>query len=325
MTTRLHCLLLVFVMLAAGCVRHKTVQDFGLIGQPSGRAAPSRDTSLRALFQKQTQGAFNPRSDDPRIRTLEIRLITNHADVDAHLELGAIYETYRLHQDALAEYTAAYDLQSSEKAILGIVRCDQALNRAWQAIPLLEQFLKENPSAVAWNALGLLHDASADFAAGEKAFHEAVAVNPLSDQFHNNLGYNLLLQNKLDAAEAELRKSLHLNAKSVTAHNNLGMLLARRGDLDGAFKEFRFDADEATAHNNLAVVLMESGKYDESREELFKALAVRRNFAPALSNFKLVQERLRLRAELQKRAPASDVRVATAEQESSPLEKSKEQ
>src|SRR5262249_6025825 len=149
--------------------------------------------------------AFNPISDDARIQTLRRRLEANPEDIQSRLELAAVYEGYRLHDDALEHYTAAFDKAPSEKAMLGIVRCDQALNRTWRAIPLLEQFLKETPSAAAWNALGLLYNAAGNLAAGESALREAVAANPASDQLHNNLGYNLLLQKKTAAAEAELR------------------------------------------------------------------------------------------------------------------------
>jgi tetratricopeptide (TPR) repeat protein len=310
--------LLIVVLLAVGCVRNKTVQDFGLTRSVT-RTAPSPDASLRAIFRQQTQGAFNPLSGDPRIRTLATRLSNNPADIQARLELAAVFESYRFYEDALEHYSKAFDLNRSEGALLGILRSHQALNRAWRAIPLLEQFLEETPSAVVWNALGLLYDASQNLIAGENALREAVAANPLSDQWHNNLGYNLLLQNKTEAAESEFRKALELNSKSVTAHNNLGMLLARSGDLLGALDEFQYGADAATAHNNLAVVLMEMGKYEQSRDELVKALAMRRNFAPALSNFKLVQERMRERVEVQKlgRLPQSNVRVASAEPEAS--------
>jgi tetratricopeptide (TPR) repeat protein len=313
--------LLATLSFATGCVRHTTVRDFGLPAPVARRADPAPDTSIRAVFRQQTKGAFNPFADDARITSLRNRLKNNPADSDLRLELAAVYESYRLHGEALDEYTAAFDTARSERAVLGIVRCDEALNRRWQAIPLLEQFLKDVPSATAWNALGLLHDASGNLAAGESAFRQAVSANPASDQWHNNLGYNLLLQNKTDVAEAEFRKALELEPKSVTTHNNLGMLLARRGDIEGALMEFQISTDAATAHNNLAVVLMEAGKYEQSREELVKALAMRRNFAPALSNFKLVQERIRQRAELQKAGhlQKSNVRVASTEQEASPL------
>jgi len=311
------------LLVSPACVRQKTVQDFGLPHSVTNNAAVSTpDASLRATLKQQTNGAFNPLVDDARIRTLQSRLSTNTTDSVGHLELAALYEGYRLHTDALEEYTRAYELNRTERAILGIARCDQALNLAWRAIPLLEQFLQESPSAVSWNALGRLHDASGDLAAGERALREAVAADWSSDQWHNNLGYNLLRQDKLDAAEEELRRSLEIKPQSVTAHNNLGTVLARRGNLEAALEEFRFGADAATAHNNLAVVLMEAGKYAESRNQLVKALGMRRNFAPALSNFKLVQERMRDRVELERagRLPQTKVRVASAGQQASPLE-----
>jgi Flp pilus assembly protein TadD len=161
--------------------------------------------------------------------------------------------------------------------------------------------------------MGLLYEDARDLASAEWAFRQALALNPDSDRTHNNLGYNLLLQNNSVGAEEAFRKALELNPASATARNNLGTLLARRGDLAEALEQFQVSTDAATAHNNLAVVLMEIGQYERSREELVKALAIRRYFAPAMANFKLVQERMRERAELQKvgRLPLSAVRVNT--------------
>ncbi len=286
------------VVLATGCV-HRTVQ----------RTSPSPDAALRSIFQQQTQGAFNPLSDDRRFAALQVRLKLNPQDLAARLELAGVYENYRLYDDGLEQYRTSLGLARSapgdnasfaEKAVLGLRRCAQASGRTREAIPLIEEFLNESPSAILWNELGLLHDALGNLASGETAFQEAVARDARSDLFHNNFGYNLMLQNKTGAAEAEFRRALALNPKSATTRNNLGVLLARRGDLQGALEQFQFTADAATAHNNLAVVLLELGQYEQSREELVKALALRHYFAPALANFKLVQERIRDRADLQK-------------------------
>jgi Tfp pilus assembly protein PilF len=145
-----------------------------------------------------------------------------------------------------------------------------------------------------------LYDAAGNLKAGEIAFRNSILQDEASDRSHNNLGYNLLLQNDTAAAEVEFRRALELNPKSATTRNNLGVVLARRGDLAGALDQFQSAADAATAHNNLAVVLLEAGQYEQSRQELVKALAIRHYFAPALANFKLVQERIRVRAESQK-------------------------
>ncbi|HYR90679.1 MAG TPA: tetratricopeptide repeat protein [Terriglobia bacterium] len=291
--------LLGILVLATGCV-HRAVEQ---------KTTISPDAALRSIFQQQTQGAFNPVTDDRRFGALQVRLKLNPQDFAARLELAGVYENYRLYDEGLEQYRESLRLARSvpgdnasfaEKAVLGLRRCAQASSRAREAVPLLEEFLKESPSAISWNELGLLQDALGDFASGEIAFREAIERDAKSDRFHNNLGYNLLLQNKSEAAEAEFRQALALNPKSITTRNNLGGLLARRGDLQGALQQFQFSADAATAHNNLAVVLLELGQYEQSRDELVKALALRHYFAPALSNFKLVQERIRDRAGLQK-------------------------
>jgi len=319
----LNAALLLALSLGTGCVRHAITQDFGLSGiasqRPKAPAAPAIDTSLRAVFKRQTQGAFNPLSDDARVQALQARLKSNSQDVAARLELGGVYESYKLYDTAFEQYRQALQLSLSdgataEQAIAGLSRSARASRRPADAIAPVETLVWQRPSAVYWNELGLLYQAAGDLAKAEIAFAQAATLNPESDRAYNNLGYNLLLENKLQAAEAEFRKALELNPSSKTARNNLATLLARRGDLEGALEEFQLAGGAAAAHNNLAVVLLEMGQYERSREELVKALAIRRYFAPALTNFKLVQELIRERAELQKvgRLPLTAVRVPSA-------------
>ena len=223
------------------------------------------------------------------------------ADAPARLDLAGIYESYRLYDDAFAQYMEALKTAPSEQAAAGLGRTARAAARSVEAIPLLEVFLLQTrPSPSSWNELGLLYGASGNFKAGESALREGLRHDAASDRLHNNLGYNLLLQSKPELAEGEFRRALELNPKSATARNNLGAVLARRGDLPGALEQFQSVADAATAHNNLAVVLLEAGRYEESREQLVKALAIRHYFVPALTNFKLVQERIRLQVASQK-------------------------
>ena len=301
------CLLL---LLSTSCVRRAVSQDFGLPARVKphrdAKTAHAPDTSIRAVFQKQKIEAFDPLTDDKRVQALQTHLKTDGQDVAAHLELAQIYEGYNLFAEASEQYTQVLQVMSSprdgstataEPAMLGFARASQALRQVHDAIPMLERFAKERKSGNAWNQLGLLYDAAGDLASGEKSFGEALALNASSDRFHNNLGYNLLLQKKMDSAAAEFRKALELNPSSAVTRNNLGVALARIGDLQGALEQFEFASDPATAHNNLAVVLLEAGRYEESRDELVKALAIRHSFAPALANFKLVQERIRGQAQ----------------------------
>ncbi len=294
--------LLATLILSASCIKRAAVnQDFGLPPRGPSKAV-SRQSSFRPILQQQS-GAFNPLTDDARVQELQARLKANAADPAARLELAGVFEGYRLYDDAIEQYTQSLRTSFGEQAALGLARCEQASGRVREVIPLLEGFVKERPSASVWNQLGLLYDSVGELSSGERAFRAALEdsaidrVNAAADRLHNNLGYNLLLQKKSEAAEVEFRKALELNASSANTHNNLGIMLARRGELQAALEQFQFAADEATAHNNLAVVLLEAGQYEQSREELVKALALRRNFAPALANFKLVQEKIRSGAE----------------------------
>ncbi len=294
------------VLLAAGCVRRTISDGLGLPNVPSVRRS-SPDELLRSIFEQQTHGAFNPLTDDRRVQALQKRLTLNPADSIARSELAGIYETYNLFDDAFDQYVEVLRLTKDSKiadsrrltdsALLGLARCGRAGGRANAALPFLEESPNEFRSVAFWNELGLLYDAVGDLVAGERALREGVAQNGASDSLKNNLGYNLLLQNKYEAAETELRNALELNPRSQTSRNNLGVLLARTGRVQEAFEQFRLSSDAATAHNNLAVVLLEIGKYEESRQELVKALTIRRYFAPALANFRLVQERIRDRSE----------------------------
>lgn len=299
--------LLIILMMATGCVHRTTSsQNFGLGGF-------KRQTSTRSILQQQTVRAFNVLADDPQVQTLQARLKVDPRDVAARLELAGVYENYRLYDEASDQYAESLRLSPSEQAVLGLGRCARVSGRAQQVIPQLEAFVKDSPTANTWNALGLLYDDSGDLAAGESALREAVSRDGESDRLHNDLGYNLVLQKKSGAAENEFRRALELNPKSATSRNNLGIVLTQRGDLKGALEQFQLAADAATAHNNLAVVLLEMGLFEQSREELVKALAIRHYFAPALANFKLVQERIRERAELLKagRLPVNTPAKAT--------------
>src|SRR5260370_21695245 len=105
---------LMALTLSTGCVRRATTQDFGLSGidssKPKRPAALTPDASFRTVFKRQTQGAFNPLSDDPRVQALQARLKMNPQDIAGRLELAGIYERYRLYDNAFDQYLATVRL-----------------------------------------------------------------------------------------------------------------------------------------------------------------------------------------------------------------------
>ena len=233
---RLRCLrwttagLLAALALATGCARRTAFNhEFGLPHPPSAQrkipkaASGSRpsvpkealrpDEWLREIFQQQTRGAFDPVTDDRRVQSLQTRLRLQPQDIPARLELAGIFERYRLYEEALEQYTQAWNFlsqtpgagaQLEETAALGLGRCTRAAGRASEAVPVLAAFVERSPSARLWNELGMLYDQMGDRAAAEGAFRQALTFEPDSDRWHNNFGYNLLLQNKLEAAQTQI-------------------------------------------------------------------------------------------------------------------------
>ena len=343
------------LLITAGCTRQVTVRDwFGALRPQRAvravrrapavlagkRQAPPRyadpDEALRETFRTQARGAFNPLTDDRQMGLLQARLRLDPQDIQARLELAAACERYKLYDQALDHYTRALNLSvpatgrqapetdskaaaRTEAAAAGIGRTARQTAQGAAARPVLAAFLKRSPEAAeVWNELGLLQEQAGDRAAAEQSFRRAVHIQPKSSRFRSNLGYNFLQQDHLASAEAELRRAVALEPSSAAARNNLGIALARRGDIEGARRQFLAVADAATAHNNLAVVLIEMEQYDQGREELIKALAARNYFAPAMENFKLVQQLLRQREEIARAGrglPLSTVRLPALAQQ----------
>jgi len=207
------------------------------------------------------------------------------------LELAKAY-TERGYPDMaleLCRLTAARFPNSGE-AQLGLVRALRAVGRRQEAIEGLEAFLKvhrqTSPDYFSW--LGILRDENGLWASGEPAHRSAVELGPEKDSLHNNLGYNLLMQDKPNEAAVEFREALRLNPSSQFARNNLGLALAHQNAGQQALANWESSADPATAHNNLAAVWIEKGNYAAARKELETALGYNRSHPAVLRNLELV-------------------------------------
>ena len=163
-------------------------------------------------------------------------------------------------------------------------------DRAARLRDMLQEFLQAHPqqSPDFASLLGILLDEQKQWAEGERSHREALALAPKSDSLHNNLGYNLLMQGKNEAAAGEFQEALKLNPHSQVARNNLGMALANKPDQ--AAVSWQSVGDPAAAHNNVAALLIQQGRYAEARKELDLALGYNRTYSAALNNLKLVSE-----------------------------------
>src|SRR5438094_428185 len=115
------------------------------------------------------------------------RLTSTPQDVAARLELGGVYESYKLYDNAFERSREALQLSLSdgataEQAVAGLSRSARASRRPADAIAPVETLVWQRPSAACWNELGLLYQAAGDLGKAEIAFAQAATLNPESDR-----------------------------------------------------------------------------------------------------------------------------------------------
>ena len=77
----------------------------------------------------------------------------------------------------------------------------------------------------------------------------------------NNVGYILLTQNKLNDAEAELKKADALSANNPIVKNNLGVVSRWKGDRKAAMDLYKLAGGAPEASYNMGIVEIQNGNY----------------------------------------------------------------
>jgi Flp pilus assembly protein TadD len=122
----------------------------------------------------------------------------------------------------------------------------------------------------------------------ETLWRDTIAKNPDAWLAHNNLGFALYKQGKLDEAISHFSEALRIKPGYEKAHNNSGVALDDQGKLDEAIyhyhKALRIKPDYAEAHNNLGFALYKQGKLDEAISHFSEALRIKPDYAESLNN-----------------------------------------
>jgi Flp pilus assembly protein TadD len=242
-------------------------------------------------WDRQVRNAIDAGDGDYQLRVLREKVAAEPDNIPVRLELARAYRERGYHEVALEiSRLAVARFPQSGEAQLALVSDLRDLNRRAEAIAGLESFLQAHPESPAqyYSWLGILRDESGLWPLGEPAHRKALELTPATDYLHNNLGYNLLMQQKNEEAAREFKEALKLNPGSLMARNNLGLALAHSNDTAQAVANWQSTSDPATAHNNLAAVWIEKGNYPEARRELDLALGYNRALPAAIRNLELV-------------------------------------
>ena len=246
---------------------------------------------MEGAIQRQIENAIDAGEGDVLAQNLRRRVAASPSDLSARLDLAAHYAAAGFPEVALEHYRIASQAHPDDARVAVLLaKTLRGMKLNSEAKLRLEAFAARNSNTPAelWSWLGMAQDDAGDLQAAEKSHRSAVALQPGADSLHNNLGYNLLLQNKEAEAAEEFRKALSIAPNSAIAQNNLGLALA--GKPGEAVSTLRSVADRATAHSNLAAILIEQGKYVEARRQLNLALGYKKDHAPALRNLQLLSE-----------------------------------
>jgi protein O-GlcNAc transferase len=252
----------------------------------------SRDaarTAVSTVMSRQVQNAIDAGEGDLEARTLRQRLAANPKDLESRVLLARMYSKRGLPDLALEHYRlAAAQFPESGVVALELAKTLRQMGEADQALAVLAR-----SNGKGWELAslrGILEDERGEFARGEESHRAALAIDSHRSALHNNLGYNLMLQNKPDQAAEEFRRAIELDPRSQIAHNNLGAALIAASKPAEALSELQRGSSAAAAHNNLAAVLMEQGRYEEARAELDAALKARPDFPAARANYLLLAQ-----------------------------------
>lgn len=242
-------------------------------------------------MERQVQNARDAGEGDYLLRSLREKMAAQPDNLAVRLELIDHYTQSGYPELALEHCRlAATRFPESAAVRLSMAKLLRGMNMPRQAEQGLAAFLaaypQKSPDCQSW--LGILHDESGNWSAGEQAHRAALALDPNLDSLHNNLGYNLLMQGRSKEAAQEFGEALKLRPDSEVARNNLGMALAATPQ--EALLHWQSVSDPATAHSNMAALLIKQKRYADARQELDLALGYNKTHAAALNNLRLVSE-----------------------------------
>ncbi len=265
--------LLAILLVCPACV-HKTV-------------APV--SAVQVNHDRQVINAIDAGDGDFELRNLRARLDANPGDLSIRLQLAQRYLKLGFPEVAIEHCRLACErAPDSDEAHIALARALRDTGRTQEGAKSLSEYAAKHTAGYkVWAWIGLLHDASSDWKAGEAAHRKALALEPRRDDLHNNLGFCLLRQGRKKEAIEEFHAALKIDPNSAMARNNLAAAL---GNSQEAAQNLQSVTDAASAHNNMAVVLIEAGDYAEARKELGVALSYNRQHSAALNNLALVSQ-----------------------------------
>jgi tetratricopeptide (TPR) repeat protein len=132
---------------------------------------------------------------------------------------------------ALPQLDAALKLAPSRALDITLIRAEAelALGRTDQALADFQQVAQKRPTGLAWNGVGSVYSSKNDFANAERAYREAIRLDPQNYDARMNLGAMLSREGRNDDALASIREAARIAPDSVEPRVYLALIEAQMG------------------------------------------------------------------------------------------------
>ena len=176
----------------------------------------------------------------------------------AHNNLGAAYIALGKHNEAILEYKVAIKLYPDyAEAHNNLAYAYYSLGLYKRAIAEAKTALKLNPQyAMAYNYLGISYHAQAQYDSAEINFRKSLEIKPDFVVAMNNLGTTLRFQGKTDESVATHQQAAKLDSTNIESFNGQGIAYLSKGETQTAIASFekvlQIMPRDPVAHNNLS-------------------------------------------------------------------------
>lgn len=227
-----------------------------------------------AAAQRSDSAAGEPTHEQlrSRIRALSRRLAAESENPRLYLQRGDAYGLLRLHQEAIADYSAAIALDAGlDQAYFGRGMAHGRAGQLEAAITDLSVYLERNPEdSVAYTKRGVRHIWAGDFEAAERDLRQALALDGDNAEAHDDLGV-VLAQNKAYQEAAEhFRAAIRIDPGYQKAYHNLAIVQYFTGRLEVALKTIdqalQLQQDNRSSLRLKAAILDSLGRDKEARQ-----------------------------------------------------------
>jgi Flp pilus assembly protein TadD len=238
-------------------------------------AAPDRPHATAPVDLAQMEAALNARRFVQLKTLIERAKLARQTDPRIDLHLAEYWLANGQLEQALGQFEALGSTPAIQaRALQGAGLAAYLIGRMERAEQALQQAVALDASlGRAWNALGAVADRKRDWTLAEKAYAEALRLDPGSTMVLSNRGYSRLLQGRYDEAVSDLTVAVRARPNEPQVQNNLRLALALSGRYDEAFAGVS-RRDLHRELNNIGYAALVRGDYVSAEAYLNRALEV---------------------------------------------------